>query len=55
VRLIVFLAQCCCCILPVGWRVQQNRPEFYQVMHQLGKRMHLDSFAEEIDSLLQAR
>lgn len=32
---LVFLAQCCCCILPVGWEVRQNFPVVQQFLEQV--------------------
>lgn len=28
---LVFLAQCCCCILPIGWQVNQTSPAVQQI------------------------
>lgn len=30
-----FLAQCCCCILPIGWQVNQGSPAAQQVQYLL--------------------
>jgi hypothetical protein len=30
---LMLLAQCCCCILPIGWRVEQTSPAVQQVLN----------------------
>ena len=32
---LAFLAQCCCCILPVGYQAQQNSPAVQQISERI--------------------
>ena len=38
---VVFVAQCCCCFLPVGYQVQRDAPQSQQVMDTLSYNLEL--------------
>ena len=44
---VALLAQCCCCILPVGWQVQQESPSFQTMIEKVERTFQIDLGAIE--------
>lgn len=45
---VALLAQCCCCILPVGWQVQRESPTVQSMIERVEQTFHI-----ELDSIQQ--